>query len=109
MQPKNKEKKAKGISTQGSGRCEEMRWSEREFPGGPAVRAPHLHCRDLDWNPGQGTKSLYVMWPGPQKEDDTREPTQAFRPTGQFTARGPSLYETQNLIFSMHTDGTVKA
>lgn len=86
-----------------------MRWSETEFPGGPAVRAPRLHCQDLNWIPGQETKILHVTWFGPQKDDNTREPTQALRPTGQLAARGPSLYETQNLIFSMQVPENVKA
>lgn len=104
MQPKNKGKG--NLDSGGPGRRDKMRWSETEFPGGPAVTAPHLHCQDLDWIPGQETKTLHVMWFGPKKEDDTREPTQALRPTGHHSPW--PLYETQNLIFSMRVHENVK-
>ena len=35
-----------------------------EFPGGPVVKTPHLHCRGVGLIPGLGTKILQASQPG---------------------------------------------
>ena len=42
-----------------------LSWKGKEwdFPSGPVVKTPHLHCRQFGFIPCWGTKILYAMQP----------------------------------------------
>ena len=42
-----------------------MNW---EFPGGPVVRTPRLHCRGPGFNPWLGTKIPQAAWHSQKKK-----------------------------------------
>ena len=36
----------------------------RDFLGGPVVKTPRFHCRNMGLIPGQVTKILHAVWSG---------------------------------------------
>ena len=46
---------------------------EGDFPGGPVVRAVHLHCREHGFHPWSRTKISHAIWFG-RKEKEKRQP-----------------------------------